>query len=126
MHHDSTERPSIASTDGRSTGKTVVTSEAAAAVPAYPLSTPHLNVHGLQVLDKKDGKGRGVFASKAMSRGQLLEVSPVLLLSKEEYARPGGVGESVLKDYVFSWDKQGCMAVALGLGEQLAHIFSVH
>lgn len=82
----------------------------------YPEETPHLNYHGLKVIDKKDGKGRGVYATKPMSRGELIEISPVLLLSKEEYAKPGGAGETALKNYVFSWNRQGCMAIALGLG----------
>lgn len=68
------------------------------------------------MLDKREGKGRGVYASQAMGKGQTVEVSPVLLLSKEEYARPGGAGETALKDYVFHWDQQGCMALAFGLG----------
>jgi tRNA-specific adenosine deaminase 3 len=83
---------------------------------SYPPTTPHLNIKNLCILDKQDGKGRGVYATQKMTRGTLLEVSPVLVLSKEEYARSGGVGETVLKDYVFTWERQGDMALALGLG----------
>lgn len=105
---------STSSSTGTSSSKAMTSLNSAH--PEYPEETPHLNYHGLKVLDRKDGKGRGVYTSKAMARGDLLDVSPVLLLSKEEYAKPAGVNETVLRDYVFSWDRQGCMAVALGLG----------
>jgi tRNA-specific adenosine deaminase 3 len=82
----------------------------------YPDTTPHLNPHGLCLLDRQDGKGRGVYTSRAMQKGTLLEISPVLVLSQKEYSRPAGVGETVLKDYVFTWDRTGRQAVALGLG----------
>jgi hypothetical protein len=77
-------------------------------------TTPaHLNPYGLEIRQTAYA-GRGVFASKFLERGLVVEVSPVLVLPKSEYQ--DGVDRSRLKDYVFTWNKRGDMAVALGLG----------
>ena len=87
--------------------------------PNYPDETPRHFHAGLKILNTPDAKGRGVFATENMSRGTLLEVSPVLVVPPEQYSIPGqaAVGQSVLKDYVFVWNRKGAMALALGLGK---------
>lgn len=87
--------------------------------PNYPDETPRHFHAGLKILNTPDAKGRGVFATENMSRGTLLEISPVLVVPPEQYSIPGqaAVGQSVLKDYVFVWNRKGAMALALGLGK---------
>ena len=81
----------------------------------YPNNTPRAYVESLQILNTPE-KGRGVFASTDLPKGTLLDIAPVLVVPPDQYSRRDGVGESVLKDYVFVWDRVGSMAVALGLG----------
>jgi len=96
----------------------------------YPALTPHLTKAPLEILTKDPALGRGVFASQDIPAGQVVEISPVLVLSEQEYRgfdpkkdeeprRDGGlkgVEASQLRGYVFTWGKNGDMAVALGLG----------
>lgn len=61
---------------------------------------------------KSRKRGRGVFARRRISRGELIERSPVIVI-------PGGqwssMDESVLSNYVFDWgEKEEHAAVALG------------
>jgi len=90
--------------------------------------TPHLTRAPLEILTKDPKLGRGVFASSDIAAGEIVEISPVLVLSEREYRgfdpkREEGNGElkgveaSQLRGYVFTWGKGGEMAVALGLGE---------
>jgi tRNA-specific adenosine deaminase 3 len=84
-----------------------------------------------------EGKGRGVFgttqtdhvppyprltrspASQAIPAQTVIETSPVLLFSKEEYENHGR--HTLLDHYTFTW-RDGRMALALGLGL----LFNVH
>lgn len=129
-----TQKEDCSSTNGEwgTTAVKHIVQDIAGAVPPSAVKSPedaviettHLNPHSLRIIDRQDGKGRGIYASKKMFRGTLLEVSPALVLSKEEYDREGGIGESILKDYVFTWSRQtGRMAVALGLGQSI--VFSI-
>jgi uncharacterized protein len=64
------------------------------------------------------GKGRGVFARRAIPRGEVFETSPVLVLpdeSVEDFA-------SGLGSYVFEWGK-GKLALALGYGSLYNHSY---
>lgn len=81
---------------------------------AYPSTTPHLNPLGLEIRSSPT-TGRGVYASKALKAGTVVDISPVLVVPRREYE--AGVQDSVFKDYVFSWGKGGDQALALGLGE---------
>ncbi|GAA5930466.1 Tad3p [Sporobolomyces koalae] len=102
-----------------------------AALP-YPPVTPHLTRAPLQILTKDPALGRGVFASQDIPAGQIVEISPVLVLSEKEYrgfdprqqqsaGELKGVEASQLRGYVFTWGKSGEMAVALGLGSLFNH-----
>ena len=60
------------------------------------------------------GMGRGVFAGRRYRKGEVIEVCPVIPLTRREYrALRGGV----LDRYVFLWTQPGyAVAVVLGLG----------
>ncbi|KAF9513872.1 hypothetical protein BS47DRAFT_1285833, partial [Hydnum rufescens UP504] len=68
--------------------------------------------------------GRGVYASRQLARGVLVEISPVLLFPREEYLAHGR--HTALDSYTFVWrDKshggQKVWALALGLGSLFNH-----
>ncbi|GAA6009764.1 hypothetical protein JCM11491_001090 [Sporobolomyces phaffii] len=101
----------------------------------YPAVTPHLTRAPVEILTKDPALGRGVFASEDISAGQVVEISPVLVLGEREYrgfnpkdqreasdrGELRGVEASQLRGYVFTWGKNGDMAVALGLGSLFNH-----
>lgn len=84
----------------------------------YPSETPHLNLHNLEIRSTRKS-GRGVFTSKDLQAGTLLEVSPVLVFPADEYEKHGR--HTLLDSYTFVWRKReggrNDMALALGLGE---------
>ncbi|KZV95800.1 SET domain-containing protein [Exidia glandulosa HHB12029] len=63
-------------------------------------------------------RGRGVYASASIEPNTVVERSPVLLFSKEEYAAYGK--HTLLDHYTFNWP-DGRMALALGLGSLFNH-----
>ena len=97
-----------------------------------PKAPEHLNSTGLRI-EYAEGKGRGVYGERPPTTMQirlpdtiqylaacheipaqtLIEVSPVLLFSAQEYAEHGK--HTVLDHYTFVW-RDGRMALALGLG----------
>ncbi|GAA6016511.1 hypothetical protein JCM10207_002822 [Rhodosporidiobolus poonsookiae] len=98
----------------------------------YPLETPHLTRAPVAVLCKDPAVGRGVFATADIPAGEVVEVSPVLVLGEKEYkgttagespddGKLRGVEASQLRGYVFTWGRDGSMAVALGLGSLFNH-----
>ncbi|MCA1684382.1 MAG: SET domain-containing protein [Planctomycetia bacterium] len=66
------------------------------------------------------GKGRGVFARRAIRAGQLIERVPVLVLSLDEVKN--GEGWTGLAGYCFLWG-EGTVALALGYGSLYNHSF---
>ncbi|KAI0700012.1 hypothetical protein C8T65DRAFT_580637 [Cerioporus squamosus] len=80
-----------------------------------PKAPEHLNSTGLRV-EYAEGKGRGVYASREIPAQTLVEVSPVLLFTAQEYADHGK--HTVLDHYTFVW-RDGRMALALGLAGSL-------
>ncbi|KAJ7459772.1 cytidine deaminase-like protein [Mycena latifolia] len=80
-------------------------------------SHPYLN-NPTCVVKNSQGKGRGVFAARAIAKHTVVEISPVLLLGKEEYETHGRF--TILDEYAFKW-KNGSMALALGLGSLFNH-----
>ncbi len=62
------------------------------------------------------GRGRGVFATRPFSVGELVEVAPVLVLPhSDDDAR----ASKTLRDYVFGWGDG--LALALGYGSLYNH-----
>lgn len=49
-------------------------------------------------------KGRGVFTSKDIPEGTVVEISAVLVLTEEERAH---VEKTILYDYIFEWGEEG-------------------
>ena len=59
-----------------------------------------------------ENKGRGVFTIQNIESGTIVEVAPVIIMSREERKL---LDETLLHDYIFEWgrDKQQC-CMALG------------
>lgn len=75
-----------------------------------------LNPLALQIETLPLPYDRGVYttAEQTLRPGTVVEESPVLVLSKEEW----DLGrKTVLDHYCFVWGKTGKMAVALGMGQ---------
>jgi len=56
-------------------------------------------------------RGRGVFTSEDLEAGQLIECSPVIVLSQQDRVL---LDKTLLHDYIFEWDpqhQQSCMAL---------------
>lgn len=64
---------------------------------------------------ERPGRGRGVFASRHIPAGTLLEDAPVLVLTKEQW-EDGRMDDTILGEYGFCWSGGG-MALGLGIGE---------
>lgn len=76
---------------------------------------PHpLNPLGLHLLTHPT-RGRGVFTPHALPAGTLIEESPVLLLTKQQWDE-GNMDGTVLGEYGFCWSNGG-MGIGLGIGE---------
>ena len=59
------------------------------------------------------GKGRGVVAARAIRRGHLVEVAPVIVIGKRE------AEGRTMAHYVYCWGRR--YAVALGVGSLFNH-----
>lgn len=62
--------------------------------------------------------GRGIFATKNISKGELIEASPVLVIDKWEAIE---VCSTVINNYVFSWKDDESSALAFGHGSLFNH-----
>lgn len=118
-HHSAASDSSCNGTDANAAAATKVASTSASAQLEYPPSTPHLNLHNLLILSSHPSRGRGVYASKPLRAGTVVEISPVLLFSKEEWENHGS--KTILDCYTFKWGRMGEMALALGLGSLFNH-----
>ncbi|MEL6924287.1 MAG: SET domain-containing protein [Bacteroidota bacterium] len=68
-----------------------------------------------------DIEGRGVFAAEDIAVGEIIEICPVVVLSKKDRKV---VHETVLHDYYFRWGrKQKKAAIVLGYGSIYNHSF---
>ncbi|GAA6006657.1 Tad3p [Rhodotorula paludigena] len=104
--------------------------ETAGSLP-YPPATPHLTRAPIEIATKDPTVGRGVFATAYIPAGEVVEISPVLVLDEKEYKGRSkgetddgtlkGVEASQLRGYVFTWGRDGSMAVALGIGSLFNH-----
>ena len=77
----------------------------------------------LPICLKDTGKyGRGVYAKRDIKTGELIEVSPVLISSKNEWKY---LKKTVLYDYCFTWgESYEHTAVALGYGSLFNHSYT--
>jgi uncharacterized protein len=61
---------------------------------------------------RTSGKGRGVFTNSDLKKNTLLEIAPVIVLSKQDRLL---IDQTLLHDYIFEWgDKQNQCCMALG------------
>jgi len=85
-------------------------------------SIKHLNIHDLEIRSTVD-KGRGVYATHPILERTLVEISPVILFTPDEWDKYGQ--HTVLDHYTFVWRTPGqpkpSMALALGLGSMFNH-----
>ena len=67
-------------------------------------------------------KGRGVFTSEAIEADSIIEIAPVIVMSKEDRLH---LDKTLLHDYIFEWgpDKSEC-CMALGLIPMYNHSYS--
>jgi SET domain-containing protein len=72
------------------------------------------------IVKRIKGKGQGVFARRAILKGEVIESVPVLLMTADEYAE--GLANSPLKDYCFQWGTDQ-VALALGYGSIYNHSY---
>jgi SET domain-containing protein len=70
------------------------------------------------VVRRSKGKGRGVFATAAIARGELIEAAPVLLVPKAECET---LAAGFLGNYMFQTDDGRHYVVALGLTAMVNH-----
>jgi len=76
---------------------------------------PHLYIAPSDIHD------RGVFCAKDISKGEIIEICPVLVVSEEDAEK---LDETVLFNYVFIWgddDQQG--AIVFGYGSLYNHAY---
>ena len=64
---------------------------------------------------RKNRYGRGLYARRDLRRGALIEVSPVIVINRDDVG-----DEELLSYYVFEWSR-GKRAVALGVGSLFNH-----
>lgn len=82
----------------------------------------HINPLGLQIRSRP-GRGNGVFATVRISAGTLVEESPVLLISAEQWEK-GDMQRTIFGEYGFCWSGGG-QAIGLGLGEYFLAVFRI-
>ena len=61
--------------------------------------------------------GRGIFATADSKKNELIEICPVLIMNEKDAVM---MMKTMLKDYVFEYNKTGCM-LALGYGSLYNH-----
>jgi hypothetical protein len=65
------------------------------------------------------GKGRGVFCKQLITKDQIFETAPLIVLPAKDYATATA---STLCDYFFNFNKEeGTLALALGFGSLYNH-----
>lgn len=63
--------------------------------------------------------GRGIFSTRSIKKGELIEEAPVIIIPKTEWDL---MRESILLNYVFRWGKN--KAIALGYGSLYNHSYT--
>jgi SET domain-containing protein len=75
-------------------------------------------------IESSPKRGRGVFATKNINKGTVIEISPVIVLSEKERKR---IEKTLLFHYIFEWgsDKKKA-AVALGYVSLYNHSYNAN
>ena len=66
------------------------------------------------------GKGRGVFARRFISKGEVIERVPVIVMAAQDFEN--GLSGTALANYCFAWG-EGKVALALGYGSIYNHSY---
>lgn len=78
----------------------------------------HTETSDLYIADA-GGKGRGVFAGKGFKKGEIIERSCIIEISRSEHYQIAG---NILERYVFLWNKRKkSIAMVLGFGSLYNH-----
>jgi SET domain-containing protein len=80
-----------------------------------------LNIKGQNflVVRKAGHKGRGVFTSKEIKKGDIIEICPIIELSKKDHYM---LIDNLLENYTFVWNTQKkSAAIVLGFGSLYNH-----
>ena len=73
-------------------------------------------------IETTENMGRGIFTSKNIKAGTVVEISPVIVMSKDERKI---LDQTLLHDYIFEWgDKKDECCMALGYIPIYNHSFS--
>jgi len=82
-----------------------------------------LHVPGLFIAES-EGRGRGVFTAKELSKGDVIEFCPLVFIPKEEQ---NCIHKSVLHDYYFlSPSPDSKMCIVLGYGSIYNHAYQAN
>jgi len=102
-------------TTGAATKSTTTKSPAPGGALAARVPRDVVPPHGLRV-GESPGKGRGVFATRPIAAGEVVEVAPVIVVPPDEQKVIDG---TLLESYLFLW--RDTVALALGLGALYNH-----
>ncbi len=73
-------------------------------------------------IDASPGRGRGVYTNANLTAGEIIEISPVIVMSGEERKL---LDQTLLHDYIFLWGKEETeCCVALGYLSIYNHNFN--
>ena len=77
-----------------------------------------LHIPGLYIANSEN-RGRGVFTAQDLSKGDLIEICPLLFIPKKEVAK---IHKTIIHDYYFLLEKpKGAACIALGYGSIYNH-----
>jgi uncharacterized protein len=70
---------------------------------------------------RTSGKGRGVFTNSDLKKNTIIEIAPVIVLSKQDRLL---IDQTLLHDYIFEWgDTQNQCCMALGYVPMYNHSY---
>jgi len=72
-------------------------------------------------IKKNVKKGRGLFATKDIEKGEIIEKSPVVVLSPKERLH---AEKTILNYYIYPWKSLKSASVVLGYGSIINHSFN--
>lgn len=79
----------------------------------------YLTTNGFLFVSNAGHKGRGVFTSKVLKKGELIEICPVIEVSYKDHQKLVG---NILENYTFVWNtRKKSAAILLGFGSLYNH-----
>jgi len=64
-------------------------------------------------IGETENKGRGIFSKKDLAADQVIETSPVIVMSHEDRQH---LDKTLLHDYIFEWQPEGASMCCMALG----------